>query len=138
MVNIGEHCQELITSWSIGLFHAWFHDVIMWTKQHHKIYQLYAKIVDFWQLICHKHIDFRTSLHISLTNYANKCTMGWLWNLPVFHLQHNLLQGNEAFLLAVWFSSMPCLELFNKWASCISTQHFIMEIGNVSSIDTQP
>jgi hypothetical protein len=67
--------------------------------------------------------------------------MGRSWNLPALHLQHNLVQDNEAILLAVWISSMPCLgpwctELIETWASC--TQNFMMEIGNVSSIDTQP
>jgi hypothetical protein len=67
---------------------------------------------------------------------ANECTMGRWWNLPAFHLQHNLLKGNEAILLAIWISSMPylkpwCTELIDTWASCISTQHFIMEIRNV-------
>jgi hypothetical protein len=80
---------------------------------------------------------------LQVASVANKCTMGRLWNLLTLHLQHNLLQGNETILLVVWISSMPYLrpwrtELVDTWASCISTQHFIMEIGNVSNIDTQP
>jgi len=80
---------------------------------------------------------------LQVASTANKCTMGKSWNLPAFHLQYNLLQGNEAIMLAVWISSMPslgpwCTELVDTWASCISRQHFMMKIGNVSSIDTQP
>ncbi len=80
---------------------------------------------------------------LQVASIANKCTMGRLWNLPALHLQHNLLQGNEVILLAVWISSMPCLgpwcpKLVDTWASRISTKKIIMEIGNVSNIDTQP
>jgi len=38
---------------------------------------------------------------LQVASTTNKCTMGRSWNLPALHFQHNLVQDNEAIMLAV-------------------------------------
>jgi len=38
---------------------------------------------------------------LQVASITNKCIMGKSWNLLALHLQHNLVQDNEAILLAV-------------------------------------